>query len=113
MGVSYWAYAWVSPEGLKHMPLECRLELMNDWKLIRKDETGRYWKLECSSTSFHAMGFKDNWAETNDMLGHYQCISIDDSGCGGVNTYPSWKHSLVLKWKTWEEAEATMESEEE
>ena len=106
MGVTYWAYAWVSKNARASLPKEYKEELQYDWREVKNNEEGIWWKLACSPSSPYFMGFcHEDWGIKNAQ--DFQCISIDDSGYGGLNSNPEIgvQTNDLVRWKTFTDAE--------
>ena len=112
MGVTYWAYAWVSKNARASLPKEYKEELKyREWREVKNNEEGIWWKLTCSVSSPYFMGFYNetssifDWGIENAQ--DFQCIFIDDSGYGGVKSNPEIgvQTNDLVRWKTFTDAE--------
>jgi len=86
MGVSYWGYAYASPEALKEMPDAIKDDLEH-WRLVASNNRGNWWKLVGEPATYNAMGMLRGM----DKPYHdgYTCIYVDDSGYTGAPVFGS------------------------
>jgi hypothetical protein len=86
MGVTYWGYAYASPEALEQMPDAIKDDLEH-WQLVASNNRGNWWKLVGEPATYNAMGMLTGM----DKPYHdgYTCIYVDDSGSHFAPTFGS------------------------
>lgn len=111
MGVSFWAYAWASKKGWESMPDEYKMEFGIDWGIVKQNEEGVWFKLNCAPSSPWLMGYAKGtdedmeWARENAQ--DFQCVSVDDSGYGGMHSNPPIDEitNNQVRWKNFVDAD--------